>query len=209
MIVEHRSIFVQDEQRRRRSDFVVLVTVADTKALPLISVARRSSRFEEIRGGTIRLARQAGGSGIRVLFLLLRRLASDQGDEDKGDADEDDAQNSDDDEDKEFTRVIQRARGREGRVRTLLVRRGSTRSVLQIRQAIVQMRTERVVFLDDRLHSLVLVDHDQFQQFLVEVVLSIDDLRGREDTSSHCSSLDLLERRDNKLLRSTLTHCFD
>lgn len=67
------------------------------------------------------------------------------------------------------------------------------------------MRTEIIVLFDDGLKTIVLIDDDQFQKFLIEIILSIDDLE-KSFNSLLCSSLriDLLERPDNKLLRSTL-----
>lgn len=61
------------------------------------------------------------------------------------------------------------------------------------------------MLFDDGLKTIVLIDDDQFQKFLIEIILSIDDLE-KSFNSLLCSSLriDLLERPDNKLLRSTL-----
>ena len=96
-------------------------------------------------------------------------------DRNEGNADENDAQNGDDDEDEKFVRLVQGGRGRK-RLSRRLFRLHVVRSVLQIRQPIVQMRTEQIVFLHDELKAIVMIDDDQFQQFLIEIILSVDNL---------------------------------
>ena len=61
--------------------------------------------------------------------------------------------------------------------------------ILQIGQAIVQMRAEIIVLFDDRLNTFVVVHNDELQELLVEVVLSIEYLRERGERSSAPSSM--------------------